>query len=32
LAKVLGWSYMGVTTVAAVSAIPLLILTHGGQG
>jgi Mn2+/Fe2+ NRAMP family transporter len=32
LANVLGWSYMGVTTVAAVSAIPLLILTHGGQG
>ena len=32
IARVLGWLYMGVVTVAALAAIPLLILTHGGQG
>jgi manganese transport protein len=31
-AKALGWFYMAVTTVAALAAIPLLILTHGGRG
>ena len=32
VARVLGWIYMGLVTVAAVAAIPLLILTHGGEG
>ena len=32
IARALGWLYMGVVTVAALAAIPLLILTHGGQG
>jgi len=32
LAKVLGWLYLAITTVAALAAIPLLVLTHGGQG
>ncbi len=32
LAKVLGWIYLAITTVAALAAIPLLVLTHGGQG
>ena len=32
IARVLGWFYMGLVTVAALAAIPLLILTHGGQG
>ncbi|HET6802286.1 MAG TPA: divalent metal cation transporter [Casimicrobiaceae bacterium] len=32
LAKTLGWIYMGITTIAALAAIPLLVLTHGGQG
>ena len=31
-ARILGWFYLGVTTIAAVAAIPLLVLTHGGQG
>jgi Mn2+/Fe2+ NRAMP family transporter len=32
LANVLGWFYLLVITVVALSAIPLLIITHGGQG
>jgi len=32
IARALGWLYMGIVTVAALAAIPLLILTHGGQG
>lgn len=32
LAKVLGWFYLALTTVAALAAIPLLVMTHGGQG
>jgi len=32
VARVLGWLYMVLLTVAALAAIPLLILTHGGQG
>jgi Mn2+/Fe2+ NRAMP family transporter len=32
IARALGWFYMGIVTVAALAAIPLLILTHGGQG
>ena len=32
LSATLGWCYMAITTLAAVAAIPLLILTHGGRG
>lgn len=32
LAKTLGWFYLAVITVAALLAVPLLIITHGGQG
>ena len=32
LAKGLGWLYLAIVTVAALAAIPLLIMTHGGQG
>jgi manganese transport protein len=32
LAKLLGWIYLAITTIAALAAIPLLVLTHGGQG
>jgi len=32
VAKVLGWSYLALVTVAGIAAIPLLALTHGGQG
>jgi len=32
LARLLGWIYLAITTVAALAAIPLLVLTHGGQG
>jgi manganese transport protein len=32
LASILGWFYLGVITLAALCAIPLLIITHGGQG
>lgn len=32
IANVLGWGYFIVVTVAAIAAIPLLVLTHGGQG
>jgi manganese transport protein len=31
-ASILGWLYLALTTVAALGAIPLLVLTHGGQG
>jgi manganese transport protein len=30
--RILGWLYLGLTTIAALAAIPLLVLTHGGQG
>jgi Mn2+/Fe2+ NRAMP family transporter len=32
LANALGWFYLVVITLAAVAAIPLLVITHGGQG
>jgi Mn2+/Fe2+ NRAMP family transporter len=32
LSNVLGWSYLIVITIAALAAIPLLIITHGGEG
>ncbi|HKG97921.1 MAG TPA: divalent metal cation transporter [Pyrinomonadaceae bacterium] len=32
VAKVLGWFYLLVITLAALLALPLLIITHGGQG
>jgi Mn2+/Fe2+ NRAMP family transporter len=32
IANTLGWLYFVVITIAAVAAIPLLVLTHGGQG
>jgi Mn2+/Fe2+ NRAMP family transporter len=32
LANVLGWIFLVIITLAAITAIPLLILTHGGQG
>lgn len=32
IANTLGWLYFAVITIAAVAAIPLLVLTHGGQG
>jgi len=32
VSRVLGWAYLALTTVAALAAIPLLVLTHGGQG
>ena len=32
LANGLGWFYLLVITVAALLAVPLLIITHGGQG
>ena len=31
LANVLGWAFLAITTAAALAAIPLLILTHGGK-
>jgi len=31
-AKTLGWGFFILITIVAISAIPLLILTHGGQG
>jgi Mn2+/Fe2+ NRAMP family transporter len=27
-----GWLFLGLVTLAALAAIPLLILTHGGKG
>ena len=32
LAHFLGWFYLTVITLAALSAIPLMIITHGGEG
>jgi hypothetical protein len=32
LANILGWFYLVLLTLAALAAIPLLILTHGGRG
>jgi manganese transport protein len=32
VANVLGWAYLALVTLAALAAIPLLVLTHGGQG
>jgi manganese transport protein len=32
VSRVLGWAYLALTTLAALAAIPLLVLTHGGQG
>ena len=32
LAKILGWLFFAVSTIAAVAAIPLYLLTSGGQG
>jgi len=31
VANVLGWFFLALTTMAALAAIPLLILTHGGR-
>ncbi|MGE5104096.1 MAG: NRAMP family divalent metal transporter, partial [Betaproteobacteria bacterium] len=30
--NVLGWVYLALVTLAALAAVPLLVLTHGGQG
>jgi Mn2+/Fe2+ NRAMP family transporter len=32
IANTLGWGYFVLFTIAAIAAIPLLVLTHGGQG
>jgi Mn2+/Fe2+ NRAMP family transporter len=32
LSSSLGWFYFVLISVAAVAAIPLLVLTHGGEG
>ena len=32
LGNVLGWSFLVLTTLAALAAIPLLLMTHGGRG
>jgi manganese transport protein len=32
LAKTLGWLYFAIITIAAVAALPLFIITSGGQG
>ena len=32
LSKTLGWFYYALVCIAAVAAIPLLIITHGGEG
>jgi Mn2+/Fe2+ NRAMP family transporter len=32
LAKTLGWLFFGIITLAAAAAIPLYVLTSGGQG
>jgi manganese transport protein len=32
IANTLGWAYFVLITMAAIAAIPLLVLTHGGQG
>ncbi|HZS08731.1 MAG TPA: hypothetical protein VFD58_28105 [Blastocatellia bacterium] len=31
LAKALGWFYLVVISVAALGAVPLLVITHGGK-
>lgn len=30
--RVLGWIYLALITVAAASAVPLMVLTHMGEG
>ena len=32
IANALGWFYLAVITIAALAAIPLFVMTHGGQG
>jgi Mn2+/Fe2+ NRAMP family transporter len=32
LANTLGWGFFGLVTLAALAAIPLLVMTHGGRG
>jgi manganese transport protein len=32
LTRALGWFYLAITTIAALAAIPLLMLTHAGKG
>jgi len=32
LAKILGWLFFVIVTIAAIAAIPLYVLTAGGQG
>jgi manganese transport protein len=32
LTRALGWLYLAITTIAALAAIPLLMLTHAGKG
>ena len=32
LAKSLGWFFFGVVTITAIAALPLYLLTSGGQG
>jgi len=32
LANALGWFYLVLVTLAAIAALPLFFLTHGGQG
>ena len=32
IANILGWAYFVLISIAALAAIPLLVLTHGGQG
>jgi Mn2+/Fe2+ NRAMP family transporter len=32
VANVLGWGFLGLVTLAALAAIPLLVMTHGGRG
>jgi len=32
LSNALGWSFLVLTTIAALAAIPLLLITHGGRG
>ena len=32
LANALGWLFLVLTTIAALAAVPLLVITHGGRG
>ena len=32
LARVLGWAFFALITIAALAALPLLVITHGGKG